>query len=142
MAGWIDANGNPRPGRIVRDLFIGAVFVTTLVMAGCPKYNVWQQGLAGQAELKRAEQNRQIAIQEAKAVQEGAVFRAQAEIERAKGVAEANRIVADSLKDHEEYLRYLSIQAYHDIANSPNSATIIYVPTEAGIPVTEAKRLK
>jgi hypothetical protein len=41
-------------------------------MWGCPKYNVWQQGLAGQAELKRAEQNRQIAIQEAMAVEESA----------------------------------------------------------------------
>jgi hypothetical protein len=38
----------------------------------CGWYNIWEQGLAGQAELKRAEQNRQISIQEAQALKESA----------------------------------------------------------------------
>ena len=37
------------------------------LMAGCPRYNVWQQGLKGQAELRRAQQNRQITVEEAMA---------------------------------------------------------------------------
>lgn len=102
-------------------------------MWGYPRYNVWQQGLAGQAELRRAEQNRQISIQEAKAKRESAVELAQAEVERAKGVAEANRIIGESLKDHEEYLRYLFIHTMDAQSNK-----IIYIPTEAGLPILEA----
>jgi hypothetical protein len=98
-----------------------------------PHYNVWQQGLAGQAELRRAEQNRQIAVQEAQALKESATLKAEAEVERAKGVAEANRIIADGLKQNEEYLRYLWIDG---LGNTQNQ--VIYVPTEAGLPILEA----
>ena len=107
-------------------------------MYGCPKYNVWQQGLAGEAELARAEQNRQIKIQEAKAKLEAAEFLNQAERKRAEGVAAANEIIAQGLKDNENYLKYLWIQG---ITESEGSApTIIYVPTEAGLPILEAGR--
>lgn len=106
-------------------------------MWGCPKYNVWQQGLAGAAELKRAEQNRQIAIQEAMAKAESAKFQAQAEIERARGVDSANRIISEGLKGNIEYLHYLWIDAMRE----HNGATV-YVATEAGIPIMEAMRLR
>ena len=76
------------------------------LMFGMPHYNVWQQEKAGQAELERAEQNRQIKISEAHATKEAATLLAQAEIERAKGVAEANKSIGDSLKNNEAYLRY------------------------------------
>ena len=39
---------------------------------GCPKYNVYSQKLAGEAELARAESNRKIAIAEAEAKKETA----------------------------------------------------------------------
>jgi hypothetical protein len=59
---------------------------------------------------------------------------ANAEIARAKGVAEANQIIADSLKNNEAYLRYLWIDKLSDNQN------VIYVPTEAGLPLLEAGR--
>ncbi len=99
-----------------------------------PVYNVWQQGLTGEAELARAEQNRQILINEAKAKKESSVFWAEAEIERARGAAEANKIVADSLGGSEGYLRWLFIEKLDEI----KSGQIIYLPTEAGIPILEA----
>lgn len=108
-----------------------------LAMWGCPKYNVWQQGLAGQAELARAQQNRQIKIQEALALEESAKLLAKAEVERAKGVAEANRIIGQSLHDNEAYLRYLWI---HGLEGTKNQ--VIYVPTEANLPILEAGRMK
>jgi hypothetical protein len=114
-----------------------AAVLTVSLMAGCPPYNVWQQGLQGQAELRRAEQNRQIRVQEAIAHQESAGHLAQSEIERAKGVAEANRIIGASLQNNEGYLRYLWV---HSIENTKNS--VIYVPTEANLPILEASRLK
>jgi len=106
-------------------------------MWGCPKYNVWQQGLAGEAELRRAEQNRQISIQEAMAKEESAKSLANAEIYRAVGVDSANRIISDGLKGNIEYLHYLWIDAMRE----HNGATI-YVPTEAGIPIMEAMRVR
>ena len=103
---------------------------------GCPQYNVWQQGLAGEAELKRAEFNRQIAVKEAMAKYESSKSLAQAEIERAKGVAQANTIIGDSLKGNEAYLRYLWIHGLQEKGND-----VIYVPTEANLPILEATRL-
>ena len=107
-------------------------------MYGCPKYNVWQKGLEGEAQLRKAEQNRNIVILEAKAKSEAAKMLAEAEIERAKGVAEANRIVADSLDGHDEYLRYLWIDK---VAGSA-AHEVIYVPTEATLPILEAGKRK
>ena len=106
-------------------------------MWGCPTYNVWQKELAGQAELKQAEWNRQIAIQEAEAMKESAVHLKDAEVTRAEGVAAANKIIGESLKENESYLRYLWIQGLND-----SSGEVIYVPTEANLPILEASRFK
>lgn len=57
-----------------------------------PMYNVWRAEMSGRAELMRAEQNRKIQIEEAKANLEAEKLNAQAEIERAKGAAEAIKI--------------------------------------------------
>lgn len=102
-----------------------------------PKYRVWQEGLAGAAQLAKATQNRQIAVEVAKAKLESAGLEAKAEIERAKGVAEANKIIGDSLKGNEAYLRYLWINGLQTNNEGPQ---VIYVPTEAGLPILEAGR--
>lgn len=120
-------------GGVALGLLSALVF---LIMWGCPQYNVWQQGLAGEAELKRAEQNRQVLIQEASAKREAAKHWADAEIERARGVAEANRIIADGLGGPEGYLRYL----YIDSLSEMPPGNLVYVPTEAGLPILEAGR--
>lgn len=110
--------------------------VESVLLFGGPYYAVFQQKLVGEAEFKRAEQNRKIKIEEARAQKEAAVMLAEAEIERAKGVAKANAIIGDSLKGNEAYLRYLWIDGLHK-----NQQTI-YVATEAGLPILEAGRLK
>ena len=116
---------------------ITLVAVIVLSMAGCPYYNVWEQGMAGKAALMKATQDRQIAVQEAEAKKESAGALAQAEIIRAGGVAEANKIIGDSLKNNEAYLRYLWVDSLQQTKNQ-----VIYVPTEANLPVMEATRLK
>jgi len=117
---------------------LAVVAVLTLAMWGCPQYNVYERTMAGRAELAQAESNRQIKVQEGIAAQEAAKHFAQAEIERARGVAEANKIIGDSLKGNEDYLRYLWIHNL-EVAEQ-NGATIIYVPTEANLPILEASR--
>ena len=107
---------------------------------GCPKYNVYSQKLAGEAELARAESNRKIAIAEAEAKKESAKQLAEAEVIRAEGVAKANTIIGDSLKNNEAYLRYLYITGLNETDDKGNK--IIYVPTEAGLPILEAGRFR
>ncbi|MBQ4404035.1 MAG: hypothetical protein IJT47_03215 [Selenomonadaceae bacterium] len=111
--------------------------VATIILFAMPQYYVWQQNKAGEAELARAEQNRQIAIQEARAKEESAKSLANAEIIRAEGVAQANKIIGDSLQNNEAYIHYLWIEALRESSNE-----VIYIPTEAGIPITESARFK
>ena len=117
-------------------LAVSVVVLTVIfLMAGIPHYSVWQQGLAGEAELKRAEHNRKITIQEAEAKKESARMLADAEVERAKGVAEANKIIGNSLRENEEYLRYLWIT---EVSHNETGKTVVYIPTEGNIPILEA----
>ena len=115
-------------------LFIaGVFFVGGLIFIGGPQYNVWQQSLAGKAELQKAEYTRQVAVLEAQAKKDSAQQLADAEVIRAQGVAKANQIIGNSLKDNREYLQYLYITGLEEGANKGN--VTIYVPTENGLPV-------
>lgn len=100
-----------------------------------PKYSVWKGEMSGKAEYAKAEQNRKIKIEEAKANLEAEKLNAQAEIERAKGAAEAIRIENGSITP--TYIQYLWVRQQN--ANTNNR--IIYIPTEAGLPVLEAGRV-
>ncbi|MGR3809563.1 hypothetical protein [Jiulongibacter sp. NS-SX5] len=99
----------------------------------------------GKQILLEAESSKKAMIEEAKAANESATLQAeakvkiakaeaQAEIERAKGVAEANKIIGESLKGNSEYLKYLMIQGLQD-----GKGDRVYIPTEAGLPILEAK---
>lgn len=136
MGRYESDRGDMRVGVIVRDLLIAAFVILIVGMAGCPNYNVWQQGLAGKAALERAIQDRQIAIQEASAKKDAAAMLADAEVARARGVAEANKIIGSSLKDNEGYLRYLWIEGL-----KTNQMQVVYIPTEAGLPILEAGKM-
>lgn len=117
-----------------------ALGVALAGIVAAPYVNVWQRGMAGQAQMAEAEANRQIKVREAQATLDAAKMLAAAEVERAKGVAEANKIVADGLGGPEGYLRYLYIESLKDARG--DGAQVIYVPTEAGLPILEAGRLK
>ncbi len=107
--------------------------IVALSLIGGPQYNVWRQSLDGKAELQKAEYTRQVAVLEAQAKMDSASKLAEAEIERAKGVAEANRIIGDSLKDNPRYLQYLYITGLQEGSEKGNRT--IYVPTEGGTPI-------
>ncbi|MGB7418803.1 MAG: membrane protease subunit [Erythrobacter sp.] len=107
-----------------------------LAMWGYPQYRLYSERLAGEARLAEAQSSRQIAVLEAEARRESALALAEAEIIRAEGAAKANRVIQNSLGGAEGYLRYLQIQALEE-----TSASLIYVPTEAGLPMTEVRRL-
>ena len=112
-------------------------FIVCFGMVGCPKYNVYHQRLEGEAELARAQSNRMIKVQEAEATMESAQKLADAEVIRAGGVAKANEIIGMSLKNNEAYLKYLWIDGLKEKGNE-----VIYVPTEANLPILEAGKRK
>lgn len=117
---------------IVSSVIAFAFFIALLVFGG-PYYSVWQQGLEGKAELMKAEYTKKVAVLDAQARFESAKQLAQAEVERAKGVSEANRIVADSLKGNTEYLSYLWVTGLQEGAEKGNK-TVYMIPSQGNIP--------
>lgn len=121
--------------------FLGVAIIILPIWGYCtflqPIINVWQQSKEGEAELARAESNRQIATLEAIAKKESAKSLADAEVIRAEGVAKSNKIIGDSLAENEVYLRYLWIQSLDH-----GKSNVIYIPTEGNLPILESQRLK
>lgn len=113
---------------------ICAIILVAGLFFGIPYYNVWEQEMSGKAEFAKAEQNRKIRIEEAKANLESEKLNAQAEVERAKGAAEAIKIENGAITP--TYIQYLWVRQQNTNANK-----IIYIPTEAGLPILEAGRM-
>lgn len=109
--------------------------VFAVPMLGMPWYWIYHQHQEGRAMLAKAEYEKQILVQDAMARKEAANSLADAEVTRAEGVAKANKIIGESLKDNREYLHYLWI---HNLEEGNNA--VIYIPTEANLPILEAGR--
>jgi hypothetical protein len=114
--------------------------LTAMLMYGCPKYNVWtakikvkEQKLVGEQELERARQNRLIIIETAQANVVKDSLEAIGEVHRAYGVAEAMAIEDGKLTDR--YIKYLFVRNINNMKEGER----IYIPTEAGLPILEAK---
>lgn len=120
------------------EIVIGVMLILLIIigigvmMWGFPKYKVYSQEMRGKADLKEAEWNKQIAIEEAKAELDSADLIRQADIVRAEGIAESNRIIAQSLT--KEYIQWKWVEGLHD-----GSSEVVYVPTEANLPLLEAR---
>lgn len=132
-----NSNINITPDLIKKGLWgICVIIALTISMAFIrPWYNVWSQEMEGKAEFAKAEQNRKIKIEEARANLEAEKLNAQAEIERAKGAAEAIRIENGSITP--TYIQYLWVRQQSDLSNK----TVIYVPTETNLPILESTRM-
>ena len=115
-------------------VLVGIFLVVVALAFIRPWYNVWSQEMEGKAEFAKAEQNRKIKIEEAKANLEAEKLNAQAEIERAKGAAEATRIENGSITP--TYIQYLWVRQQSNLSNK----TVIYVPTETNLPILESTR--
>lgn len=123
-------------------MVVGAAFVLLVGMIlgscwGLPQYRVYDQRLEGEAELQKAEYSKRVAVETAKAQRDSATLLAEAEALRAEGVAKANKIIGESLQNNEGYLRYLWIHSLQE-----GKSEVIYVPTEANLPILEADRFR
>ena len=111
-------------GTIVSWCLIGFVL---LGLWGCPKYNVYSSELSGKAQLVKAEQNRKILITQA-----------QAEKEAAQARADAIKIVGKAAQEYPEYRQQEFLGAFAEALKDGAIDQMIYVPTEANIPIMEA----
>jgi len=123
-------------------MFLCGSFVLFGGIGGCmwgyPKYRVYSQTMRGTAAFKEAEINRQIIVEEARAKEEALQMTARGEAEREKIRADASAYsvekLGSSLTANPSYLRYLWITGIND-----GKGERIYIPTEANLPILEAK---
>ncbi|MGJ1269490.1 hypothetical protein ACR78F_18755 [Sphingobacterium spiritivorum] len=108
-------------------LAVVAIVVIVGLMFGLPKYSVWQQEMAGKARLAEATQSRQILIEQARAEKEAAALQ-----------AEAIKIMGEAAQKYPEYRKQEFIGAFGEALKAGTISQIIYVPTEANIPLLEA----
>ena len=107
-----------------------AISIVVLLFFAMPMWNVWRMGLSGEANLKKAEQEKQIMIEQAKA-----------EVEAAQHRAKAIEIVGEMAARFPEYRTQEFIGAFAAAMENGDIDKIIYVPTETNIPIVEATRL-
>ena len=112
-----------RTGAIVALILFALVVVGLLV--GGPLYRVWSQEQRGRADLAEARFNRQVIVEEA-----------QARLEAARLEAQSNEALIASLGGEPELL--ISFRMI-DVLGEAN---VIYIPTEAGMPILEAGRMQ
>ena len=135
---WEDFNRARSWSQLIAKWLLGI----TAVIVGLVLLNA---ALGPQLNLYRANTEKQAVIAEQKAQSEAAEFaarsriiqseaEAEAETVRARGLSVAQDIISETLT--EEYLRYLYIQQLDE-----TEGQIIYIPTEAGLPILEAQRL-
>jgi len=109
----LDAKGIVVTDVLLRDVKLPPAFMESIQQ----KLKTEQEALQKQFELQKAQKDAEIAVA------------------KARGVAESNKIIAGSISDN--YLRYLWIEGLQS-----NEKQIIYVPTEANLPIMEAGRAR
>src|SRR5690606_13370607 len=122
---------------IISGLVITSLSVLAL-MFGLPIYNVWQQEMAGKAEMAKAEQNRKILIEEAKARLEADKLNALAYTDKTKGISEEMKLKNGTLNSN--YKQYLFIRTLEKLADKADLPQIINMPAEGLVPTLDVSR--
>lgn len=117
-------------------LFIAWGFIWTLLVG--PRWEVWRAHQDGLADLAQAKNEQQIQIAKAQSRLDAAAINKKAAIVEAEAVAAQIAAIGSQLTEHDLYLRWQWIKMMED-GNS--GAKVIYVPTEANLPILEATRL-
>jgi regulator of protease activity HflC (stomatin/prohibitin superfamily) len=127
----------------MKEIFALMAVVTVAVMllfgvwGAYKNVQVWGAQMNGRAVLAEAEFSRQVRVEEARAKEEAATLEGQAELTRAQFAAQANAELQEGLGGPENYLRWRYITMLEETGSA---GQIIYIPTEAGMPILEAGR--
>jgi regulator of protease activity HflC (stomatin/prohibitin superfamily) len=114
--------------KIVSSITTASTILIVAGMYGCPQYNVYTKRMEGEAMLAHSIASKEVQVRQA-----------QAEMEAASLRAKAISIVGQASKDFPEYRKQEFIGAFAEALKDGKISQIIYIPTEAGIPITEAK---
>lgn len=123
----------PKVGTIISYVITGILVLIVTgfgFSAALRYYDVWAQEMSGKARLAEASQSRQIQVEQAKA-----------ELDASKLRAEAIGIMGQAAKDYPEYRQQEYMAAFGEALREGRMSQIIYVPTEANIPIMEANRV-
>lgn len=122
---------------------VAVLLLSTLLLVGCPNYLVFTAQKEGQALLAHATYSKEVAVATAKAKMESAAYEAQADTILAHGIASANAIIGNSLKNNEPYLYFKWLQTLQEMKGE---GQVIYLPggsfPNLEMPITEASRLQ
>jgi len=123
------------------DIILSVLALVLLIvlweLVAYPRWRVWAAHMEGLAELEQAKKEQQIQIAQAQSRLDAAELNKQAAIIEAQAVSEQIKTIGNELKSHDLYLRWQWIQM---MEQQETKSTVIYVPTEANLPVMEAGR--
>lgn len=106
-------------------------------LVGYPKWRVFAAHQAGLADLQRAKNEQQIQVSEAQGRLDAAELNKQAAVIEAQAVALQIKEIGEQLTKHDLYLRWQWIKMMEEL---DTRAQVVYVPTEANLPILEAGR--
>jgi regulator of protease activity HflC (stomatin/prohibitin superfamily) len=120
-------------------IFWAAAAVLVLILwtlFGLPMWRVWAQQKQGEADLQQAHKEQQIQVSKAQGRLDAASINKQAAIIEAEAVSAQIERIGQTLTKHDLYLRWQWIKMMEERPES----SVIYVPTEANLPIMEATR--
>lgn len=123
----------------------GGAFVLVLIIWLVwlyPMWNVWASHQSGLADLQQAKNEQQIQIAQAQSRLDAAQLNKKAAIIEAEAVAAQVEAIGKKLQKHDLYLKWQWIKMMEDRSSNGDDNSVIYVPTEAGLPILEAGKRK
>lgn len=119
------------------------VIITLWMLVGYPRWNVWASHQSGLADLMQAKNEQQVQVSEAQGRLDAASINKKAAIIEAEAVACQIEAIGKKLIKHDLYLKWQWIKMMEDRSNREDGdASVIYIPTEAGMPILEAGNRK
>lgn len=121
---------------------IGAAVAALILwgLVGYPHWRVWASHQSGLADLQKAKNEQQIQIAQAQSRLDAAQLNKKAAVIEAEAVAEQIKAIGTELVNHDLYLRWQWIKMMEDRPDKGDHS-VIYVPTEANLPILEAGRM-
>ena len=110
------------------------IVLITWILFGYPHWRVWAAHQSGMADLQKARNEQQIQIAQARCRLDAAELNKQAAVIEAQAVALQIQEIGNQLTEHGLYLRWQWIKMMEERPNN----SVIYVPTEANLPILEA----
>jgi regulator of protease activity HflC (stomatin/prohibitin superfamily) len=101
---------------------------------GYPIWRVWASQKQGEADLQQAHKEQQIQVSKAQGRLDAAELNKKAAIVEAEAVSAQIEKIGKQLTEHDLYLKWQWIKMMEERPES----SVIYVPTEANLPILEA----